>query len=463
MSSFGDLFGAQGRGTGAESFLLWGVAYGFVQSLLAPVFLDIQQHLNILGIDAGVHQVLSPADLASMVVKNIVVEGDASGDAAASGITANDFQRMVENTGEPPGLETVLEMWRRQFIGFADQGPESPSVERAILTSRIYDYWSPIIEQMAHIPVSPADAVEAVLKGQRPQPDMETEAYASGIDAERFQLLLDTAGDPPGPSELVELLRRKLIPLEGVGPTVTSFQQGIFEGRSKDKWWPLYADLAVYVPPPRSIATLQSHGVIDEAKAAQLYQDAGLTPELAGIYAASAVAVRVAAHTQLTETNVLKLYYNRLVDAATATTMLGNLGISGPTAAYLLELQDFNRAEAAYNSAVSRIGSLYVGRKITRQSAVDALGHLDVPAAAVAHLFATWDAEVAADVKPLTAAEVDDAFYYQIISQDEAIAQLVELGYTPHDAWVKLSIKAKGALPNPPGAGAPAGEGTPTV
>lgn len=463
MSSFGDLFGAQGRGTGAESFLLWGVAYGFVQALLTPVFMDLQQNLAADAIDAGVHQVLSPADLASMVVKNILAEGNAASVAAASGITPGDFQAMVENTGEPPGLETVLEMWRRGYIGWADQGPESASVERAILTSRIYDYWSGAIQQMANVPISPADAIEATLKGQRPQADMQTEAYASGIDPTRFQILLDTAGNPPGPSELIELLRRGLIPLEGVGSAETSFQQGIYEGRSKDKWWHLYADLADYVPPPRSIATLQSHGVIDEAAAAKLYQDAGLTPELAGIYAASAVAVRVAAHTQLTEANILRLYYDQLVTADVATTMLGNLGITGAVAKYLLELQDFNRAEAAYNSAVTRIGSLYVGRKITRQTAVDSLGHLDVPAAAVAHLFATWDAEVNANVKPLTAAEVCDAFEYGIVSQAEGQSELEQLGYTAHDAWVKLSIKAKGPLPGEPGAGAAPGGGEPTV
>lgn len=453
MSTWGDLLGGGGGGVGAESFFVWAVLYSLVQSVLQPVLTDLTQLLNAAAIDAGVHQVLTPAELASMVVKNLIDPGSAAGVAAASGIDGNDFTLMIEDAGEPPGLETVLEMWRRGYVPWADGGPEVASVERAILTSRIYDYWAPAIQQMGQVPISPADTVEATLKGQRPQTDMETEAYASGIDAERFQILLDTAGDPLAPGELRELLNRKLIPLAGVGPTETSFQQGIYEGRQKDKWWQLSAALAEYIPPPRSIATLQSHGVIDEATAAGLYQDSGLTPELAATYAQSATSIRVATHTQLTEANILKLYSDGLATADQATAMLEQLSIPAPVIAYLLELQDFNEAARAYEAAVNRVGTLYLGRHITRPSAVAALGQLDVPAAAQQRLMQIWDEQLVVDIPKLTVAEVTDAYEYQIMDVPTALGKLGALGYAPYDAWVILSDKNKGALPGGPPAG----------
>ena len=56
-------------------------------------------------------------------------------------------------------------------------------------------------------------------------------------------------------------------------------------------------------------------------------------------------------------------------------------------------------------------------------------------------IVATWDIERSANLKVLTAAQIVDAWYVQIIGQDEALAELVAIGYTPRDAYIVLSIK----------------------
>lgn len=463
MAGLGSLLG---EGSTAAQFLLWGVAYGFAQALLQPEFVALQQDIW----RQQPIQIFSPEILADMVVKNIVTQDAGANEAADSGLDGAHFANLVLNTGEPPGLETVLEAARRSIIAWDYVDPETPSVEGAIRTSHIYDYWYSALRQMGDvsqpnggIPISPADAVEATLRGQRPQPDMEAEAGLSALNAERFQILLDTAGRPPAPGELGTLLNRQLIPLEGVGPDVTSYQQGIYEGDNKDKWWELLSRTAEYIPPPRSITTLESHGVIDAADAATLYQYNGLTPQLAGIYAASAVATKIAGNKALTAANVEKLYYDRLIDAATATAQLGDLGYAPATAAYVLELQDFNRAAVTFNAAVTTVGRLYTSRKVDRAATVAALTQLDVPAAAISQYMGVWDTEAAANVKTLTEGQITAALYYGVMSQAEAQAALEAIGYTPYDAWVVLSDRTHGPLPNQPAPGPLSGLGVPTT
>ena len=451
MAGLGSLFGENST---ASQFLIWGVGYAIAERLLAPVLADIEQGVN----EADPVLVLSPQDAADMVVRGIMDMADALNEASKSGIDGTRFGLMVESAGEPPGLETVLEMWRRGYIPWADGGPEVASVERAIKTSRIYDYWSNAIQQVGQIPLSPGEAVNAALRGQASQGDMATEAEASGINAERFAILLNSAGRPPSPSELLELLRRKLIPLSGVGPGVISFQQGIFEGDAKDKWWPLYADLAEYLPPPRTITALEKSGAMDAATAQQYYQDAGLTPELAAIYSKNASGDKLAGTKHLSEGMILTLYEGQALTSSAAADMLAALGYGPTEVSYLLEYSDLSREVKALNSAVTRIGTLYIGHKITRQAAATALATLEAPAAHTDTLLTTWDLERASNVRPLTEAQIADAWFYQSITEAEALAELQAIGYTPFDAWVVLSNKNKAPLPGKPAQG-PSGPG----
>ena len=421
---------------------------------LGPTLELVRQEVNQLQ-PTGI---LTPADLADAVVRGIKAEADAAAEAARNGIDAGRFHDLVLGAGEPPGLQTVLEMYRRGFIPWDDAGPEVPSVERAIKTGRIYNYWSGPIKDDAYVPISVGEAVNALLRGQTDEATALSEAKANGITPERFKILLDSAGRPPAPGELIELLRRKLIPLEGVGPGVVSFQQGIFEGDAKDKWWQQYAKLAIYVPPPRTVTTLLKTGSITDAEAQTYWQDAGITPELSAAYAKSARGEKLAGSKQLAEQTVLTLYETQAIDQPTAAAHLGSLGYDGSDIAFLLELADLQRELKIVNGAVTRVGTLYVAHKITRHAASESLAALGLAGPHADHMLELWDIEAAANVKALTQGEITAAFEYGNMTQDEATTELLHIGYTPFDAWVLLSNKNKGPLPGKPAQG-PAGPG----
>lgn len=273
-----------GVGAAGEQLLIWQVLGAIISAVLGPELELLTREVN----KALPSTPLTPDQLADMVVKGHVDQALAESYARESGIAPADFQRMVDDAGEPPGLVFLLEAFRRGYISQSGTGPESTSLEQGIRESRLHPKWTPVVEQMGLQPIGVADAVDAVVEGQIPYAQGEHVAYLNGVGPDDFKVLYNTRGNPPSPGELATLLKRGLIPLEGTGPDAVTFQQGIFEGASKDKWWTYYAKLADYIPPPRTIVTLIHDGVVTDAEAMTLFQQAGLTQDLAEKYLKSA-------------------------------------------------------------------------------------------------------------------------------------------------------------------------------
>jgi hypothetical protein len=455
MPSWDELLGS---GSVAEQFLLWGVAYQVAQILLGPTEELARQQLY----EAQPVNVLSPAQLADMVVKTIVDQGDATDEAQKSGLNAARFEQMVLATGEPPGLEFVLQAFRRGFISFEDLNVQVPSVERAVKTSRVYNYWLPIIQDMLSVPLSPGDAVDAVLRNQIDQAAGENIAFANGLDAANFQIALNTKGNPPGLSELLDLANRQIIPWGNLDPAARvadpnaiSFAQGVYEGNNKDKWLPYLAELGVYRPPPRTVPTLLRAGVITVEQATQYLEDYGLPPALADAYIAEATHAKTTTAKNLNESSVVELYTDKLIPEAEAVTLLENLGYDANEAALIIATADTKAAATALRANVTKIGSYYIGRKISQATAQTLLNNLGVAPAQATTLLAGWDIDRTGNVKILTAAQIESAVEATIYTVDEGLTELEGLGYTPFDAWTLLSIKAKQPLPNRPAQGPP--------
>lgn len=281
-----------GVGAAGEQLLIWQVLGAIISAVLGPELELLTREVNkVLPATP-----LTPDQLADMVVKGHVDQASAESYARESGIAPADFQRMVDDAGEPPGLVFLLEAFRRGYISQAGSGPESTSLEQGIRESRLHPKWTSVVEQMGLQPIGVADAVDAVVEAQIPYALGEHIAYLNGVGPDDFKILTDTRGNPPAPSELAELLKRGLIPLEGTGPDIVSFQQGIFEGASKDKWWTLYAKLADYIPPARTVITLIRDGAITDEQGLAYFAQNGLTEELAQIYLKNAHFTKGAVH-----------------------------------------------------------------------------------------------------------------------------------------------------------------------
>lgn len=393
-------------------------------------------------------QLLSPADAALAVLRGNMTEGEGRAIAAANGMHAADFDVLIGNTGEPPAIEEMLMLHRRGKI-------DTPTLDRAIRQSRVRDEWIPAIHDLSVEPPGQADVLEALVQGEISEGEARRRFAEAGGDPTYFDVAFRTRANSPAPGQLAEMLNRGIIAEHGGGGQAVTYEQGFREGRWKDKWLPAFRRLAVYLPPPREIATLVKESGLTQDQAITLWEEHGMTPELAHAYWTAAHYQRTSAVHQLTVSEIERLYFDQAITAETATGMLEGVGWTATDAGWLLDLTDIRRERAELERAIAKVRALYLARKIDKPAASSAMAALELPASQVAALMKTWDLERAESVRTLTPAEYEDAFYYKLMSPEDAAAHLVDLGYSPHDAWLKVSIKAKGPIdgfPDPGGA-----------
>lgn len=429
--------------------VIYGVLQQVLEATLGPGLAVTTQEINAKNPVIPI----SPPDLAQLVVRGFLDAGAATGIAAKSGVSADDFALLVKSSGDSLSPQELLMAYRRKAIPLTGRGADSVSVEQGIAEGRIGDKWIPVLEALGTVPIGVADAVDAVVENQIDYAAGEEFAYQNGLDRDAFKILVDTRGNPPSPTELALMVRRGIIPLKGKGPDVLSFEQGVSEGATKDKWIPAYEQAMTVDPPESVVQAWLKEGVIDVPEAITRFKAIGYDQAAAEHYAAEAVATTTSQYRQIAESDVIALYSGRAIDAAAATTMLATLGYSATVAAEILAVADFHVQVQIRNKAISRVQSYYVAKKITDNQAITTLDALEVPAAQRQELITAWRVERGSNVKLLTEAQIVDAWNYGIMDPDTAVAELEALGYTPYDAWVVLSVKNKGPIGPAPARG----------
>ena len=385
-------------------------------------------------------QLLAGADIALALLRGNIAQGEAEQLAARQGITPQVLGLLTANTGEPPGIIDMVGLWRRGKI-------TRERLVRAILQSRVRNEWVDAIELLAVQPPTTEEALQALVQGELTQAEAERRYAEAGGDPTFFQTAYKTRANSPAPGQLAEMANRGIIPWDGRGPDATTFSQGFIEGRWKNKWEPAYRRLAIYLPPPREVATLAREGAVTEAQAERLWEEHGLPAELAHTYWVSAHHQRTAAVHELARSEITTLYFDQAITRAQAMTMLEKLRYPPADASWILDIADLRRARAAHEAAVKKVTALYVSYKIDRTAVSTALHALDIPTGQADQIILFAELEREANLKTLTAAEIESAWFYNIYTAQEALAKLREIGYTPIDAWVKLSIRAKGPVP----------------
>jgi hypothetical protein len=436
VAGLGDLLG---EGSAARQLALWMVLSPVIEAICAP-FLNVVS--DTMWQKFPTRQLL-PAELADAVVKNHMTFEEAAPEAATAGINEQNFRRMVQNTGEPISLQEALFLFRRGKIDRA-------RLTEAVHQGRVRDEWLDAVLMLATQPISAGEAVAAVVQNQIPLELGAKIAYENGLDRADFDILVNVHGRPPGPSELIEMVRRGKIPMKGVGPEAISLEQGIHESDVKNKWEPVFEALTEYLPPPRTVTALLHQGSITQAQALDLFKRAGLSQELAGVYVANASHSKVATEKQLTKDTITKLYDERLITRDQATAMLEHLHYTAEESAFLLQLGDLQRHQRVYNAAVTRIATLYIGRKLEREAVSAALDSLGVPPPQRDEYLTVWGLERASNLKILSEVAIATAWKDQLIGEDEAMQQLEAHGYTPRDSWIFLAIHNKGTPPSGP-------------
>lgn len=408
---------------------------------LTPLSAEITYQLN----RATMLTPLSPAELALAVVRTELTEDAAAAEAAMAGVNRERFHTLARITGNAPAAEALAVALRR---GLIDQA----TYDRGVAQGNLRTEWGPLVRELAVVQPSPVAMLQAYLEGQIPEAEARSRYAALGGDPDYFDILFRTQGQAPTPMEAAEAARRGIIPWDGEGPEAVSFHQSFLEGPWRNKWEPVIRALSEYLPPPRTVTAMYREGSLSHDRAAELLSKQGLAPDLVEAYLSSGAAQKTAAAKDLAQSTVTTLYRDRLISRGDAAAMIEALGYDATEADFILSIEDTRVSAQFLALAVSRVHSLYVGHRIDRATALATLGRLELDQAGASDLVSIWDWERAANVKTLTPADVAAGLKKGLLDASAAVALLVDQGYTPHDAWLYLSIHSGATLPNEPAA-----------
>jgi len=386
---------------------------------------------------------LSAADVAEAMLRNVDVPGGAQAEAARTGINAERLGVLAQLAGNAPDPGSLAIALRR---GLIDEGRYTTGIRQG----RLRDEWGELVKELAVVQPSPEAILNAYLEGQISEGEARDRYAKLGGDPGYFDILYHAQGQAPTPTQALEMANRGDIPWSGTGPDAVSYEQAFLEGPWRNKWLGAFRKLGEYLPPPRTITAMHKEGALTTAQATKLLEQQGLSPELAAAYLSSSTQGKVAKAKELAESTVLGLYRDRIITRPQAQGFVEKLGYSAEQADYILQVEDLKVTERYITAAVSRVHTLYVAHKITEAEALSALASFGVDNAQAGDMVTLWGHERAANMRELTPAEVAGAFTHSIIAQPEAQARLVDMGYTPRDAWLYLSVHNKAALPDAP-------------
>ncbi len=428
---------------------MWSVFANIAQTAMAPAMAALAQTLN----EADPNVPLPASTLAELVARGLIDYDNGRTHALKTGIDRGPFDDLVTAAHHAPDISFLLEAARRGLIGETGRGADALTLEQGLIDAGIAPQWLDTVRQFMVQPPTAQEALNAYLEGQIDHGTLTTRYLQAGGDPTWLQHAIDANGEAPSPVELGVAANRGIIPWDGTGPDVVSFQQGFLEGPWRNKWAPVMRKLAEYRPPARTITALLHNGTITDTRALELFKQTGLSAELAADYVKDAHHTRIQADHDLTKTEIINSYKAKLLTKAAAHAALLQLHYTAGAADALLALADVHKTVATNTAAITRVRTLYVGHKITQQAARDALAHLAVPLPHIAELVTEWDLLAALTVKSLTEAQIVNAFGIAVFTQDEAQLELQHIGYTAFDAWVLLSIHNKKPLPNKPAQG----------
>lgn len=406
---------------------------------------------------------LSPGEAAVAVVKGHLDPRAGEDEARVAGIEPGRFQTMVAGAGNPPPADLLLQLARRGIIPIADaKGSESISATQGMRESFLHNKWvDPLLEGQWNLP-SVGALLEARLRNFITPGQFNTYMHYLGFKTEiggggpgggsesinqpladlppPGDLELLAAGVPLSPGEGYDAYHRGLIPLDNPNPNVPSLKQIFRESRYIDKYIDVWVGLQEYLPPPRTVTALLRVGSISRETALALFKKAGLSQELAAAYVADASNQRLQGTKELAKGDILNLYKAKEMSAKDAHDALATLGYSDTDIGFELGYADFQVVEAQVSAGVSRLRTLYVGHKISKQTALDALAGLGLTTQAVDATLKVWDVQAQANPSLLTAVQLADAAAQGYMPVPDAFTELQGRGYDARDAFIMLAL-----------------------
>lgn len=394
---------------------IYPIVSSFVMAAVQPYVTDVQN----LAWSGHTSLPLSPEEISIGRVKDTLGNIDVYHEGAKSGYDQQRLDVMYLNTGEPPGIMQVLELYRRGLL-------DVDRVTTAIRQSRIRPEWQDAILDLRYAPPSGAEAIMGLVKGHLDEGAARTIFQESGTDPKHFDWIHATAGRPPGAEGLLGLLNRGLIDEE-------MFGEAIRQSDIQDRWIPALLAERRYIPPPRSIVPMLRSGAVTEEYARVLMGYHGIIPEDQDIYIKEAHSTKSAAVKELSLGSVRSMYADGMITRDVAIVDVAKLGYPTDLATELVDLVDAQRTAKYRNTIVTHVHSLFVRHRISQVDASNELDRIGVQSKVRDELIKLWLIEQQINIVPLTLAQCQGLWRRGVMDDSEFNTRVRALGHPESD------------------------------
>lgn len=225
---------------------------------------------------------LTPADLANAVVQGHRSFADALADAEKQGLTEPNFQTLVDNTGLPPGPETLL-AWQRRGILTGDE------VAQGIREGHTKVKYIPKYEAALHPVLSHVTYAGLRLRGWLTKAEADAGGALTGYTPDQMELEFLDRGRPATAHQIhIGYARGATVP--GAPDEVAAIRKAVAESDIR----PEYEDVIVAgrytLPSWFALRSLVTTGAITPARGEQILVQSGWQPDLAKEVVASLAA-----------------------------------------------------------------------------------------------------------------------------------------------------------------------------
>lgn len=368
---------------------------------------------------------LPPADAALAVLRGNLTQEQGAAIAAQWGMTAADFQVTIDNTGEPLGLEQLLEAYRRGFI-------DKPTLERGIRQSRVRNEWIPTAEKLRYSPLTVADAVNAVVQNYLTSQDAASIAEQNGLAPGAVATLIQTAGEPLSRTETEQLYNRGLMTRDDV-------IQALRESRLKNKYNDFAFDLHTKILEPRTLSSAVEFGSISYADAVKHAIAYGYSAADAAVLIGEGSARKLQSYKNRVITAAESLYEASGMSETDFRSVMHSMGFTAEETGFVVQAADFRKKEKQVTTTVNAVRAKYIAHHLTDGQASAILDKSGLLAAQRDQLLATWKTERSAVVRNLTEAQIIKAMKKKTITMQDADDRLLQMGYSQVDAAILIA------------------------
>lgn len=381
-------------------------------------------------------QLLSPADLALAQLRGNVSDDVARAYAQQLGVTDDDFTVLIGNTGEPPGVMQMLEMFRRDFI-------TEDQLTKGIRESRVRNEWIEPVKRLRFEPMTTADAARAVVENYMTDEQGAAIAQLNGLEPDHWHFIVESWGRPLSHEQMMTLYHRRQVTLDEV-------HQAFRESDLKDKYIDAAVELGRELIPQRTIVSMIDHAVIDRATGVELLLLHGYTREDADRLVSLGAAQRTTSHRTLSKTDILAMYTDALMNRQQASDHLVKLGYSREDASEMLDLAEYKRKAATLKVIERGIQASLKAHHITAEQAMSELTHQGLDHAQAQILVDEWLQERKVASRSLTEKQIIDAVYAKFIEPAGAVSRLRVMGFGADDIRVIFRLNGLDDNGNPP-------------